>query len=90
MNLLVNGQVVATATGNNSGALNWVALDLSRLRRASRRTSRSWTRTDASVGWGHLIVDDIGPLRHTAAAPGDTETGVNLLVDGKVVASATG
>ncbi|WP_371177766.1 GH32 C-terminal domain-containing protein [Janibacter sp. HTCC2649] len=47
-------------------------------------------RDDRSSGdWGHLMVDDIR-FGATAAGPRDTQTTVNLVVDGKVVRSETG
>ena len=41
------------------------------------------------TGWGHIMVDDI-IFSGEAAAPYNPETGINLLVNGKVVATATG
>ena len=49
---------------------------------------RSGTRT-ATGDWGHLMVDDIR-FSDSAAGPRDTQTTVNLVVDGEVVRSSTG
>ncbi|MEH0585281.1 hypothetical protein QA942_14710 [Streptomyces sp. B21-106] len=44
---------------------------------------------DNTGGWGHIDLDQV-VLSDTQAKPPSTETGVNLLVDGKVVQSVTG
>ncbi len=88
VNLLINGQVVDTATGNNSGDMDWVSWDVSKYK-GQHATMQVVDENDGSSGWGHIIVDDIvfSPI---AAAPYNPETGVNLLVDGQVVRTATG
>jgi fructan beta-fructosidase len=86
VNLLVNGQVVATATGPDNEALNWVAWN-----------TASWQGRQAQIqivdnntgGWGHLNVDNI-VFSSRAAVPVSTETAVNLVVGGTVVRTATG
>lgn len=86
VNLLVDGKVVATATGDNSGNLNWRAWDV-RQWKGKRATIQVVDHRAAD--WGHLMVDNI-VFSDRAAAPWDDGTSVNLLVDGKVVRTATG
>ncbi|MCA1982183.1 GH32 C-terminal domain-containing protein [Nocardioides nematodiphilus] len=88
VNLVVDGDVVASVTGNNSGAMDWVHLD------ASKYIGRDATlevvdQSDGSTGWGHMMIDNI-VFADTVAGPWNTETGANLIVDGKVVRTATG
>ena len=88
VNLVVNGTVVASVTGNNSGNMDWVALDASNYI-GQQATLQIVDQSDGSAGWGHLMVDNI-VFADTIAKPWNTETGANLLVDGKVVRTATG
>ncbi|MFJ8363489.1 GH32 C-terminal domain-containing protein [Streptomyces sp. NPDC093984] len=84
--LIVDGKVVRSATGANGEALNWASWDLSDLRGKQAQIKV----VDANTGgWGHINLDQV-VLSDTQAKPHSTETGVNLLVDGKVVRSATG
>lgn len=84
--LVVNGQVVRSATGGNNEALNWASWDLSDLQGKQAQIKV----VDADTGgWGHINFDE-PILSDTQAQPVSTETGVNLLVDGQVVQSATG
>ncbi|WP_308314580.1 hypothetical protein [Streptomyces gilvus] len=84
--LVVDGKVVRSATGANAEALNWASWDLSDLRGRQARIKV----VDADTGgWGHINLDQV-VLSDTQARPRSAETGVNLLVDGKVVQSATG
>jgi fructan beta-fructosidase len=86
VNLVVGGNVVATATGQDNETLNWVAWN-----------TASWQGQQAQIqiidnntgGWGHINVDNI-VFSPEAAIPVSTETAVNLLVNGKVVRTATG
>ena len=86
VNLLVGGNVVATATGQDNEALNWVAWN-----------TASWQGQQAQIqivdnntgGWGHINVDNI-VFSTEAAVPVSIETAVNLLVDDTVVRSTTG
>ncbi|MFF6802779.1 GH32 C-terminal domain-containing protein [Streptomyces sp. NPDC012616] len=84
--LVVDGQVVRSATGSDDEALKRSSWDLSDLQ---GRQARIKVVDDNTSGWGHLNLDQV-VLSDTQAKPASTETGVNLLVDGKVVASATG
>jgi fructan beta-fructosidase len=86
VNLVVGGQVVRTATGQDNEQLNWVNWDVS-----------AWNGQTAHVeivdqntgGWGHINVDHI-MLSAQPAFPRSTETAVNLLVGGDVVRTASG
>jgi len=85
-NLVVDGRVVRTATGRDSGVMDWTAWDV---REFAGRTATVEAIDNATGGWGHIIVDHI-QLSDQAAPPKDRQTAVNLLVDGRVVRSATG
>jgi levanase len=87
VNLVVDGQVVATATGPNSGNLDWVAWDVGALQ--GKTAHIEVVDQHAGTDWGHIMVDQI-VFSDRAAAPWNAETGVNLLVDGQVVRTATG
>ena len=84
--LLVDGEVVRTATGPEGGALNWQAWDVSEF---AGREAQFQVHDDATGGWGHLTVDHL-VLGDEAAMPRSEETSVNLVVDGEVVRTATG
>lgn len=84
--LLVDGEVVRTATGPEAGQLNWQSWDVSEF---AGRDARFQVHDDATGGWGHLTVDHL-VLGAEAALPRSEETSVNLLVDGEVVRTATG
>ena len=86
VNLVVDGNVVATATGKNSANLDWVAWDTSALKGQQGHIEVVDQRT---ADWGHLIVDNI-VFSDVAAGPWSLETTANLIVDGKVVRSTTG
>ncbi|MFE5406825.1 GH32 C-terminal domain-containing protein [Streptomyces sp. NPDC056580] len=84
--LVVDGKVVRSTTGANGEALNWASWDLSDLQGKQAQVKV----VDANTGgWGHINVDQI-VLSDTQTKPHSNETGVNLLVDGKIVQSATG
>ena len=85
-NLIVDGQVVRTATGNDSGTLNWRAWDVKDL--AGKRAHIEIVDR-ATGGWGHVLADHF-VLSDTAAKIRSDETAVNLLVDGQVVRSTAG
>ncbi|WP_055527952.1 glycoside hydrolase family 32 protein [Streptomyces graminilatus] len=84
--LLVDGQVVRSATGKNSEALDWASWNVGDL---AGKKARIRIVDENTGGWGHLDVDHI-MLSDTKAQPVSQETSVNLIVDGKVVRSATG
>ncbi|WP_353952254.1 GH32 C-terminal domain-containing protein [Knoellia sp. S7-12] len=85
--LVVDGQVVGSVTGNSSGDMDWRYIDATAV---VGKVARLVVRDDRSSGdWGHLMVDDIR-FGDTAAGPRDRQTTVNLVVDGEVVRSETG
>jgi fructan beta-fructosidase len=84
--LIVDGEVVRTATGPEAGQLNWQTWDVSEF---AGRDVRFQVHDDATGGWGHLTVDHL-VLGAEPAQPRSEETSVNLVVDGKVVRTATG
>ena len=86
--VLVNGNVVASVTGNNSGSLDWQAMDLSAYQ-GQQAQLQVIDQSDGSNGWGHLIVDN-PVLSDTRAVGWADQTGANLIVNGQVVRSATG
>ena len=86
--VLVNGNVVASVTGNNSGSLDWQAMDLSAYQ-GQQAQLQVIDQSDGSNGWGHLIVDN-PVLSDTRAVGWANQTGANLIVNGQVVRSATG
>lgn len=88
VNLLVGGKVVATATGDNSGTLKWSNWDTSAYQ-GQQAQIQIVDDNDGSQGWGHLMVGDI-VLANEQARAWDTQTAVDLIVDGKVVRSTAG
>ncbi|MGO4298956.1 GH32 C-terminal domain-containing protein [Leifsonia sp. RAF41] len=88
VNLVVNGQVVASVTGNDSGSMDWVHMDASAYL-GETATLQVVDQNDGSAGWGHMMVDNI-VFSDAIAQPWNSETGANLLVNGKVVRTATG
>lgn len=88
VNLIIGGKVVATATGNNGPDLTWTNWDMSQYQ-GQQAQIQVVDQNDGSTGWGHLMVGDI-VFADAPAKPFDTQTSVNLVVNGKVVRSATG
>jgi fructan beta-fructosidase len=86
VNLVVNGKVVQSATGQNAEALNWVSWDVNQYQ---GQQASIQIVDENSGGWGHLNVDQI-TFSAVAAAPRATDTSVRLVVNGAVVRSATG
>ncbi|MGI9824750.1 GH32 C-terminal domain-containing protein [Agromyces sp. Marseille-Q5079] len=84
--LVVDGEVVRTATGADGGALNWQAWDVSEF---AGRDAQFQVHDGTNGGWGHLTIDHL-VLGAEAALPRSEETSVNLVVDGEVVRTATG
>lgn len=90
VNLLVGGQVVASATGQNSEALTWTHWDVSSYAGDQAQIQVADENNGNGAGvWGHILVDDI-MQSDQAAQPTSGETGVNLVVDGQVVRTTTG
>ncbi|MBK3630131.1 GH32 C-terminal domain-containing protein, partial [Streptomyces sp. MBT49] len=86
LELLVDGEVVRSATGKNAEALETASWDVQDL---AGKKARIRVVDDNTGGWGHLNADQIA-LSDTRARPGAQETAVNLIVDGQVVRTATG
>lgn len=84
--LIVDGEIVRTATGPEAGQLNWQSWDVSDL---AGSEARFQVHDDATGGWGHLTVDHL-VLGAEPAQPRSEETSVSLVVDGEVVRTATG
>ncbi|MFJ1733687.1 GH32 C-terminal domain-containing protein [Streptomyces sp. NPDC088254] len=84
--LLVDGQVVRSTTGQDGEALDWASWDVKDL--AGKKAQIKIVDMN-TTGWGHINVDHI-MLSDAQAQPVSQETSVNLIVDGKVVRSATG
>ncbi|KHK99963.1 glycosyl hydrolase family 32 [Microbacterium mangrovi] len=88
VNLVIDGAVVATATGTGSPTLTWTSWDVSRYHGQTAQI-QVVDQNDGTLGWGHLMVGDI-LFADAPVQPWDVQTSVNLLVDGQVVRSATG
>ena len=86
VNLVVDGAVARTRTGRDAEALNWTNWDVSELK---GRRARIEIVDENAGGWGHINADQF-TFADAPAFPRSTETAVNLLVDGRVVRSATG
>ena len=84
--LLINGKVVRSLAGDNSGVMNWKGWDVSEF---AGQNAQLRVVDQATGGWGHLTLDHV-MLTDTAAVPRSDEETVNLVVDGKVVRTATG
>ena len=86
INLVVDGAVVRTRTGRDAEALSWTHWDVSEL---EGRRARIEIVDEHTGGWGHINADHF-TFADAPAFPRSTETAVNLLVDDRVVRSATG
>jgi fructan beta-fructosidase len=84
--LLVDGNVVRTLAGDDSGQLNWKGWDVSEF---AGRAAQLRIVDQATGGWGHLTLDHV-MLTDQPSVPRSDETTVNLVVDGQVVRSTTG
>lgn len=84
--LVVDGDVQRRLTGRNEGSLNWAGWDVSDLK---GQTARLRIVDEAAGGWGHLTLDHV-VMTDDEVKPRSDETTVNLVVDGKVVRTATG
>jgi len=86
VDLVVDGQVVRTASGRETGNLNWVAWDVGDL--AGRAAHLEIVDLNTG-GWGHILADHF-MLADAPARIRSNETAVNLLVGGDVVRSTAG
>lgn len=84
--LVINNEVVRTATGKDREALNWVHWDVSEFEGQQAIIKIIDKNTG---GWGHINADQF-MASDEPAHPVSTETSVNLVVDGDVVHSETG
>lgn len=84
--LLVDDKVVRSATGSDSESLNWTHWDVQEYQ---GKPARIMIVDENTGGYGHITADQF-MAGDEPAQPISTETTVNLLVDGKVVYSATG
>ena len=84
--LVVDGDVQRRLTGRNEGSLNWAGWDVSDLK---GQTARLRIVDQAAGGWGHITLDHV-VMTDDEVKPRSDETTVNLVVDGKVVRTATG
>lgn len=85
--LLVDGEVVRYATGNNDANLNWASWNVSEFAGQNARF-RIVDQTDSGP-WPQIWVDHVVIGNEPAKVRSD-ETTVNLIVDGEVVRSTTG
>ncbi|WP_239984761.1 glycoside hydrolase family 32 protein [Sporolactobacillus pectinivorans] len=88
VNVIVDGQVVASATGTGSGSLTWKSLNVGSYI-GKQAQIQIVDQNTGDTGWGHLMVGDI-VFSDQQASPWATDTSVNLIVDGQVVRSSTG
>lgn len=84
--LVVDGEVVRTATGPEAGQLNWRSWDVSEFAGAQAQVR---VVDEATGGWGHVTIDHFVLGAQPAQVRSD-ETSVSLVVDGEVVRTATG
>jgi len=84
--LLVDGSVVRTASGHETGTLNWASWNVADLR---GKRARIVIADESTGGWGHILADHF-VLGDEPAKIRSDETAVNLLVDGEVVRSTAG
>jgi levanase len=84
--LLVDGRVTRSATGNFSGFLDWTSWDVSDL---VGQTARLRVVDQNTGGWGHLLLDHV-VATDDPVGPRAIDTSVNLVVDGEVVRTASG
>lgn len=84
--LLVNDEVVRSATGSESESLNWTHWNVQEYQGKQARIA---IIDENSGGWGHILADHF-MAADEPAQPVSSETSVSLLVDGKVIYSETG
>jgi sucrose-6-phosphate hydrolase SacC (GH32 family) len=86
VDLVVDGQVARTASGRETGNLNWVAWNVNDL---IGKTAHVEIVDLNTGGWGHILADHF-MLADAPAKIRSDETAVNLLVGGDVVRSTAG
>jgi levanbiose-producing levanase len=89
VNLVIDGVVYRTATGDDSSTLRDISWDVHRL---VGRTAQLQVVDQATGSWGHLMVDQIvfGDNIGSIGGESDTRATVELIVGGNVVRTATG
>jgi hypothetical protein len=90
VNLIVDGTVYRTATGNNSATMSPVDWDVHSL--IGHTAEIQVVDNSTSSTWGHIILDQImfGNAPGATVGEPDAQTTVNLVVGGNVVRTATG
>jgi sucrose-6-phosphate hydrolase SacC (GH32 family) len=89
INLVIDGVVHRTATGDDSGVLRDVAWDVHAF---VGHTAQIVVIDEATGGWGHLMVDQIvfADEPGSIGSESSAATTIDLIVDGQVVRTATG
>lgn len=89
VNLVIEGDVYRSATGDDSGTLRQIAWDVHSL---IGKTATIQVVDNATGAWGHIMVDQIMFGDHPNAVVGEsnTPTAVNLLLGGQVVRTVSG
>lgn len=77
LNLLINGQVVRTATGKNSETLEWTTWDIREFKGKQARVEIVDENTGA---WGHILVDQIILCQQPFAEVSQTVNNANAVV----------
>lgn len=84
--LLVDGEVVRSTSGSESGTMNWASWDVSDL---EGRPARIEIFDGNTGGWGHIMADHF-VMSDEPALLRSNETTVNLVVEGETARTATG
>lgn len=89
VNLIVDNAVLRTTTGNDSSTMTNVSWDVHEL---IGRKAHIEIIDHATGSWGHLMVDQIlfSSVPNAVVGEADTQTTVNLLVNGNVVRTTSG
>jgi len=88
--LVIDGNVYFTATGDDSAALRTISWDVHSLR--GKTAHLEIVDNSTSNSWGHIMVDQImlGNTPSAVVGEANTPVAVNLKVGGNVVRTATG
>ncbi|RYL93840.1 glycoside hydrolase family 32 protein [Sporolactobacillus sp. THM7-4] len=88
VNLIVDGKVVASATGNGSGELNWKSWDVASYT-GEQAQIQVVDQNNGNTGWGHIMVGNI-IFSDQQASEWAKDTSVKLIVNGEVQRQSTG